>query len=228
MLDGHWRRPIDKALAPIGAWLRRVGVSADAITAAGVVMSGLCAVAIGVGQFSLALVFLILTGLPDALDGAVAKAAGTASKRGSFLDSVSDRLSDAIIFGGLAWYYAGEGGRLVLLPFALYVAASLISYQRAKAESLGFDAKGGIMERAERFVVLAVGLLVPPLLVGVLWLMLALSLVTMVQRFLKVWRQAEQPGRPRHPHRRTRRRVSRPMTERWREQLAARRQQRLD
>jgi len=66
----------------------------------------------------------------------------------------------------------------------------LISYQRAKAESLGYDAKGGLMERAERFIMLGFGLLFSELLVGVLWVMLALSTITAAQRFVKVWRQA--------------------------------------
>ena len=69
-------------------------------------------------------------------------------------------------------------------------AAMLISYQRAKAESLGFDAKGGIMERAERFIVLALGLLISDFLIPILWVMLILTLFTVVQRFLKVWNQA--------------------------------------
>ena len=69
--------------------------------------------------------------------------------------------------------------------------SSLISYQRAKAESLGLDAKGGLMERAERVVLLCIGLLFEPLLVPVLWLMLALTAITAVQRFVKVWRQAQ-------------------------------------
>jgi CDP-diacylglycerol--glycerol-3-phosphate 3-phosphatidyltransferase len=66
----------------------------------------------------------------------------------------------------------------------------LISYQRAKAESLGFDAKGGIMERAERFIVLALGLLINNILIPVLWVMLILTIITAIQRFIKVWKQA--------------------------------------
>ena len=226
MFDGHWRKPVDQAMVPIGAAIRRAGISADAITITGIAMSALCAAAIAAGNFRVALVLLILTGVPDALDGAVARAGGGGSKRGAFFDSVSDRFTDALLFGGLAWYYAGEGGRIVMLPFALFAAASLISYQRAKAESLGYDAKGGIMERAERFIALGVGLLFAELLVGVLWLMLALSVLTVVQRFVKVWRQADRPVSRRSGYRRTRRRTNRPVAERWRTQLAARRDQR--
>ena len=107
-------------------------------------------------------------------------------------------------------------------------AAMLVSYMRAKAESLGFDAKGGLMERAERFIVLGVGLLFAEVLIPVLWLMLVLTLVTAVQRFVKVWSQAglerEAPYRRRAERRRqlrTDRRAER------RARLAARRS-RLD
>jgi CDP-diacylglycerol--glycerol-3-phosphate 3-phosphatidyltransferase len=216
MFDGRWRKPLDEGLRPVGAALRRSGISADLVTGVGVAMAGLCAVAIGSGHFRLALLLLALTGVPDALDGAVAKASGTTSKRGAFFDSVADRLSDALLFGGVAWYLAGQGGRVVMLPVAVMVAASLISYQRAKAESLGFEAKGGLMERGERFLALGVGLLFSELLVAVLWVMLALTAFTAGQRFVKVWRQADRPTPRRARYRRTRRRPARPVGERWR------------
>ena len=77
-----------------------------------------------------------------------------------------------------------------MLPVALMATAMLVSYQRAKAESLGFDAKGGIMERAERFIVLALGLLFDEILIPVLWVMLVLTGITACQRFVKIWKQA--------------------------------------
>lgn len=208
MFDGNWRETVNKGLDPIGASLRRAGVTADALTVSGILIAAVGAVVIGNGYLTLGFVFLVLTGVPDALDGAVAKASGTASVRGAFFDSVSDRVTDALLFGGVAWYLASnEPGRISILPMAVMGAAMLISYQRAKAESLGFDAKGGIMERAERFIVLAVGLLFGQILIPVLWLMLVLTLVTAVQRFVKVWRQATNvmPAPP--PRTRRRRRV---------------------
>ena len=77
-----------------------------------------------------------------------------------------------------------------ILPYAVMSVSSLISYQRAKAESLGLEAKGGLMERAERIVLICLGLLFDVLLIPILWVMLALTSVTAVQRFVKVWRQA--------------------------------------
>ncbi|MDY7103818.1 MAG: CDP-alcohol phosphatidyltransferase family protein [Actinomycetota bacterium] len=210
MFDGHWRSPIEQGLAPIGRGLRRAGISADVITVAGLVMSCATAVAIGTGHFRLAFLFLLLTGIPDALDGAVAKAAGTSSTRGAFFDSVADRVTDAMLFFGIAWWFAEDrGGTIVLLPFAAFAVASLVSYQRAKAESLGLQAKGGIMERAERVIVLGLGLLFPEFLVGVLWVLLTLTALTAVQRFVKVWRQADRPPRVRPTRRRRTRRQNR-------------------
>jgi CDP-diacylglycerol---glycerol-3-phosphate 3-phosphatidyltransferase len=152
----------------------------------------------------------------------------TNSRRGAFFDSVTDRLTDALLFGGVAWYFAANRpGLLVMLPMALLGAASLVSYQRAKAESLGFDARGGLMERAERFIMLGFGFLFFEALVGVLWVMLALTAITAVQRFVKVWRQAERPEPLPLPERRARagyrRRTARPLSQTWRERARYRR-----
>ncbi len=78
----------------------------------------------------------------------------------------------------------------MLLPMAVLAVTALISYERAKAELLGYEAKGGLMERAERMVVLGFGLCFDVLLVPVLWIMLVLTSLTAIQRFFKVWRQA--------------------------------------
>ena len=215
MFDGNFRTAFEKGMAPIGKSLQQAGVSPDFITGLGVAMAASCGVAIAVGQFPLAVLLLLLTGLPDALDGAVAKAAGRAGPRGAFLDSVSDRLSDALLFAGAAWYLAGtETPRMAMLPFAVYIAASLVSYERAKAESLGYNAKGGLMERAERFIALGFGLLFSSLFVATLWVMLVLTIVTAVTRFVKVWRQASgKAPRAQMSPRRGRRRNARPVAD---------------
>jgi CDP-diacylglycerol--glycerol-3-phosphate 3-phosphatidyltransferase len=212
MLDGRWRTSFEKGLRPVGVSLRRTGITADHLTALGALMSVLAAVSIGLGHLALGFALVLLTAVPDVLDGAVAKASGTASPRGAFFDSVMDRVSDAFLLGGVAWYLASEyGGYWPLLPMAVLGASMLISYERAKAESLGFDARGGLMERAERIVALAIGLLFSVLLIPMLFLMLALTVFTAVQRFMKVWRQAStdqltqqrQPRRERRGRRRT-------------------------
>lgn len=192
MFDGNWRSVVNRGLDPIGAVLCRMGVSADAVTVFGIAMATVAAVVIGRGQLILGLVFLILTGLSDAFDGPIAKASGTSSVRGAFFDSVSDRVCDALLFGGVAWYLGStEPGHIFMLPAVLMAVALLVSYQRAKAESLGLDAKGGLMERAERFFVLGAGLAFSFVLIPILWAMLVLTAATAVYRFAKVWRQAD-------------------------------------
>lgn len=191
MFDGHFRADAERTLKPVGQQLKRTGISADHLTVLGVVMAMGAAVAIGNGALRLGLVLLVLTALPDVLDGAVAKASGTASPRGAFFDSVADRFTDALLLLGVAWYLAtNDPGRIALLPMAVLGASMLISYERAKAEALGYDAKGGLMERAERLIMLGIGLLFNQFLIPILWVMLAGTLLTAATRFIKVWSQA--------------------------------------
>jgi CDP-diacylglycerol--glycerol-3-phosphate 3-phosphatidyltransferase len=204
LFDGRWRTHLDSATKPVGSALRRTGLTADQLTALGLGLAVATAVAIGSGHLLLGFVLLVCSALPDLLDGAVAKASGTASPRGAFFDSVADRVSDSLVLGGIAWHLASApkwGGHWPLLPMAVLGASTLISYQRAKAEGLGYTARGGLMERAERIIALCAGLLFPVLLVPVLWVMLALTSFTAVQRFVKVWRQAARPPRVTRPER---------------------------
>lgn len=191
MFDGKFRDPVDRAVKPLGDGLRRTGLTPDHLTWMGLLVAVLAAVAVGAGELRLGLALVVLAAVPDLLDGALAKASNTSSQRGAFFDSTIDRFADALLFGGVAWHFAStESPHMALLPFAVMALSSVISYMRAKAESLGLDAKGGLMERAERIIALCIGLLIPPLLIPILWLMLALITVTAVQRFVKVWRQA--------------------------------------
>lgn len=192
MFDGSFRAPIEKAVRPIGQALRRTGLTPDHLTIVGLVIGVGAAFAVGSGRLWLGLILVVLAALPDLLDGALAKASQTSSQRGAYFDSTVDRVTDTVLLGGVAWYLSThEDPRLSVLAFAVMGASSLISYQRAKAESLGLDAKGGLMERAERVVLLCIGLLWDRLLVPVLWVMLVLTVITAAQRFVKVWRQAE-------------------------------------
>jgi CDP-diacylglycerol--glycerol-3-phosphate 3-phosphatidyltransferase len=195
VFDGKFRAPVDAAVKPLGAALRKTKLTPDHLTVVGLIVGALAAVAVGAGRLRLGLVLVILAALPDLLDGALAKASNTSSQRGAFFDSTIDRITDALLLGGIAYYFAEtQDPRLAVLPFAVSAVSSVVSYQRAKAESLGLEAKGGLMERAERIVVLCVGLLIEPwfegALVWILWGMLVLISITAVQRFVKVWKQA--------------------------------------
>jgi CDP-diacylglycerol---glycerol-3-phosphate 3-phosphatidyltransferase len=200
MFDGRWRHAVDRTTKPVGRTLVRVGITADVLTIFGLAMSVVTAVAVGSGHLVIGIVLLFPTGLPDLFDGPVAKAAGTASIRGAFFDSVADRVSDAFLLGGVSWYLgAHHHGQMVLLPFAILAVTTLISYQRAKAELLGLSANGGLMERAERFILLGVCFIAasvsPAAMVPALWVFFGLITATATGRFVKVWQEAEGPAR---------------------------------
>jgi CDP-diacylglycerol---glycerol-3-phosphate 3-phosphatidyltransferase len=191
MFDGRWRAAVDRSTGPVGQALHRRGVTADVLTATGLLSATATAVSVATGHLHLAIVLLIVTGLHDLLDGPVAKAAGTASVRGAFFDSVTDRVADAVLMLGCAWYLVDRHeGHTALLPMGILAVTALISYERAKAESLGLSAKGGLMERAERMVVLGFAFLGAAFFVPVLWLLFVLVSITAASRFVKVWNAA--------------------------------------
>ena len=225
MFDGNFRPEVEAKLRPVGHQIKKSGITADHLTTLGYVNALGAAPAIALGSFKLAFLLVVLTGIPDLLDGAVAKASGTAGPRGAFFDSVIDRVTDALLFGAVAVYYSRENPGLVWLPVLVMASASWVSYLRAKAEALGFDARGGLIERAERFILFCLGLLFPFILAWVLGVMAVLNLVTCVQRFVKVWRQASNTPQAKSAAK-TRRR-SRPrdttISERWAARAEARR-----
>jgi CDP-diacylglycerol---glycerol-3-phosphate 3-phosphatidyltransferase len=191
MFDGRWRAAVDRSTGPVGQALHRRGVTADVLTATGLLSATATAVSVATGHLHLAILLLIVTGLHDLLDGPVAKAAGTASVRGAFFDSVTDRVADAVLMLGCAWYLVDRHeGHTALLPMGILAVTALISYERAKAESLGLSAKGGLMERAERMVVLGFAFLGAAFFVPVLWLLFVLVSITAASRFVKVWNAA--------------------------------------
>ena len=194
MLDRRWRQGVERGLGPLGRGLRRIGVPADALTVFGLLASVVTAFLIGSGHLAWAVVGVIVAGVSDLLDGAIARGSGQASPRGAFFDSVTDRVSDALLLGGVAWYLVGQSPYASVLAFAVAASSMLVSYERARAEALGLDARGGLMERAERFVFLGVALAFN-ILIPVLWIMLVLTVATAVFRFVLVYRQAAHPPR---------------------------------
>lgn len=196
MLDGEFRTAVDARTAPIGRALVKLGFSADVLTASGLVFAVATAWAIATGRLWLSVILLTLTGAHDLFDGPVAKASQSASVRGAFFDSVMDRLSDGVLLGGVAYYLETQHrGHLVLLPFAILTSTFMISYERSKAESLGLAAKGGLMERAERMILLGLGLLITPLFIPILWVLLTLTTLTAAGRFRRVWQAASAVSR---------------------------------
>ncbi len=222
MFDGRFRTGVDRVTRPVARALRATGLAPDHLTALGLLLAVPAAWAIATGRLGLGLGLLIASAVPDLLDGALAKASGRASIRGAFFDSVADRVTDALILTALAWYLQDtHRGHIFILPVAVLGVSLLVSYERAKAESLGFNAKGGLMERAERVVVECATLAFSFMMIPLLWLMLVLTAATAGQRFVMVWRQANAAGhRPPPADRRASTRrpgyEAGPMSARWR------------
>lgn len=195
MFDGNFRSGVDRVTRPVGHGLMRLGVTADMITGLGVLISAGAAYLLATGHLGWAAVVLISGGLPDLLDGAVAKASGTQSIRGAFFDSVCDRISDSLLFAGLAWLLlSGPNPTEAIVAVALLGLSQLIPYMRAKAEIFDFVGKGGLMERGERVFSLAAILLISAFwssaMLPLLWVFAGLVLFTVLQRFAKIWDQA--------------------------------------
>lgn len=190
MIDARAREALDGVQRVAGRALARLGLSPGAVTVLGVVVTAAGAYAIFRGAFWQAGLVLVLGGVTDFLDGAVARATGRSSVAGAFLDSVCDRLSDAFVYSAIVWVYLSGGDEVTAgVALVAFVGAQLTSYVRAKAESLGFECKVGFMERAERVVLIIIGL-VFGILTSVLWVLAIGSVATVGQRFVHVWRQA--------------------------------------
>jgi CDP-diacylglycerol--glycerol-3-phosphate 3-phosphatidyltransferase/CDP-diacylglycerol--inositol 3-phosphatidyltransferase len=193
--------------SPLADFLLRRGVTPDQVTIVGTI--GVCFGALFFfprGELFWGVMVITAFVFSDIMDGYMARQSGQASKWGAFLDSTLDRVGDAAIFGGLAIYYVSSHAEADLgstrtyfyLSLACLVLGSVTSYARAKAESLGMTAKGGIAERADRLVSILVltgfnGLLGWDFLTEImLWILAAASLVTVFQRMVIVHRQAVQ------------------------------------
>lgn len=188
MLSAQARAVTDRVVVPIARWLVRRGVTANALTAFGlaVTLAGVGVVAAGYPIVGGAVMAVGL--LTDAVDGAVARAQGAPTRFGSFFDSVADRVGDAAALGLLAWLVAD---RPVVLALALlaFAAAFTTSYVRAKAESLGWQATTGVLERPERMIVVVAGIVLDLVPVAVAVLAVG-GVVTVAQRVVSVGRQA--------------------------------------
>jgi phosphatidylinositol phosphate synthase len=190
---------------PVANLLMRLGVTPDMVTIVGTLgVVGGALVFFPTGHLWLGVVVITVFVFSDLIDGYMARTMGVSSKWGAFLDSTLDRLGDSAIFAGLAVWLFGGGHDDLLGYVALWalVMGSVTSYTRAKAESLGMTAKGGIAERADRLVAILVltfwsdVLDLPILLTIVLWALAIASTVTVVQRMILVRRQALADPRP--------------------------------
>jgi CDP-diacylglycerol--glycerol-3-phosphate 3-phosphatidyltransferase len=138
-----------------------LGVSANAITSASIVLGAAGGVLLGFGQFGLASIVMVIASLGDALDGLVARRTGSSSVAGALLDASGDRYQEFFFLGGLAVFFRGSVWALVLTLLAL-VGSFMVSYGSAKAEALGVPVPPSIMRRAERAACLCLGAVLTP------------------------------------------------------------------
>jgi CDP-diacylglycerol--glycerol-3-phosphate 3-phosphatidyltransferase len=204
IFSGAARVGVARIVEPVARGLLRLGVSPDAVTLLGTL--GVVAGAVWFGTRGQLLAgALVVAGFAatDMLDGAMARARGYSTRFGALLDSTMDRVADGAILGAVAYWYATVGDRPTLAAALVgLVAGQIVSYVKARAQSVGIDCDVGLLERPERLVLLGLGALASGLGVGwalpaALWLLAVLSLVTVAQRVVHV-RRADS-GLPRRP-----------------------------
>ncbi len=177
-------------LDAIGGFFVRLGLSPNAMTVLGLVGSIAGAVLLGLGAISLGGVVILVCAAADALDGTMARLRGEATRFGAFLDSTLDRVAELCLFSGLAIHFALTHSVLgVALALAATLGSIMVSYEKARAEALGFDCRVGLLTRMERYLVLCPALILNLPLIG-LGLVALLGNFTAVQRFLHVYRQS--------------------------------------
>jgi len=177
---------------PIGAFLNRLGITPNMMTMLGLIGNMVGAFYLSRGNMFLGGLFVLICTPFDALDGTMARLRGEVNEFGAFVDSVTDRYSELFILGGLLYYFAGQGDSVSTVGVYMAAAGSvLVSYVKARADSLKFDANTGILTRMERYLVIA-----PLLLFGLpkvaIWIIAILANVTALQRIFKVRQQAHQ------------------------------------
>jgi phosphatidylglycerophosphate synthase len=185
--------------------LARSRINPNALTFFGLLMNIGCGVLYGYGKFFEAGVLLILAALVDMLDGRVARLRGRVTRFGAFFDSVLDRYSDIVVYVGIMIFYSQEGATLLVALTGLALVGSvLVSYSRARAESLNIACKVGFLERPERLVLLIIGSLTAvgpssnPFLhkmPQILWVLAVLSHWTVVHRIYHTWRELRETDR---------------------------------
>jgi CDP-diacylglycerol--glycerol-3-phosphate 3-phosphatidyltransferase len=186
------RRLFKDVLDSIAAFLNKLGVKPNMVTAAGLIGNLIAAFFIAYGKLTWGGLIAMLVGPLDALDGTMARMRNESGRYGAFVDSVTDRYSEIALYGGLLVYFNKTGTwQDALLVFFAAVGSIMVSYTRARAEALNYSAKIGLLTRAERYIVL-----IPGIIFGFprisLWILAILTHVTAIQRFLYVRKQAKE------------------------------------
>lgn len=177
-------------LDPLGGFFNRLGITPNMMTMLGLLGNSVGAYYLGRGEMLTGGLFVLLMTPIDALDGTMARLRGESTDFGAFVDSVVDRYSELIIYGGLLYHFLSLGEPLGgLLVFGAAAGSVLVSYVKARAEGLGFEAKVGLLTRVERYLVLAPALVFNQLFLG-LGIIAVFANITALQRIWHVRSQA--------------------------------------
>ncbi len=154
-LTDRLRKAFKWLIDPLASFFNRLGVHPNAMTFAGLIGTAVGAYFLAVGRITLGGLIILVVAPFDVLDGSMARLRGEASRFGGFADSVTDRYAEIFIFGGLLYYYLSKNDPLSCMIIFLAAGGSLmVSYVKARAESLQFEAKIGLLSRVERYLVL--------------------------------------------------------------------------
>jgi len=180
---------------PIVGILSKSWITPNALTLINLALNIVAAYVIATGHFLLGGVLVLVSGLFDLLDGALARFTKQTTKFGAILDSTVDRISEAAtLLGLLIWYVPQEGASLrIVLIFVVLIGSFLVSYIKARAEGLGWQCQVGLFTRAERVIVLAIGLLINQIFIA-LCVLAVFVFITVVQRLVYLWKQAKIEG----------------------------------
>jgi len=174
----------------IGGFLNRIGLKPNMVTIIGLIGNFAAAYLLAIGEITWGGLLVLVIAPIDALDGTMARLRGKTTRFGGFVDSVTDRYSELLVFGGLLFYFTSH---FQLIPIILcYLAAAgsiMVSYTRARAEALNYEAKVGLLTRVERYIVLIPCLIINQPLIA-LWILAIFTNFTAVQRIYSVRKQA--------------------------------------
>jgi len=176
----------------VGAWLSRLGMTANMATILGFLLNAGVAAVIASGHPRIGGVLLLIASAFDMVDGAIARSTNSVSKFGGFFDSTVDRYSEIVVYiGVLVWLnQTGDDHLGAILVLVAATGALMISYARARAEAIGYGASVGLAARPERVVVLAACLIINQPL-WALWVLAIVTHITAVWRMVYVWRQTQ-------------------------------------
>jgi CDP-diacylglycerol--glycerol-3-phosphate 3-phosphatidyltransferase len=186
------RRLVEPLARPVAKGLLAAHIGPDGITTLGLIISAGVAILFGLGEFRWAGGAILLAGICDILDGAMARLGDYRNAFGAFYDSFIDRLSDMLLLGGLVYYYgkAGQDPEFIA-SLAAIGGCFMVSYARARAEGLGLNGNVGVAERPERIIITTLGALIyPPLTLDIaVWILLVITYLTAIYRAIYVWQQ---------------------------------------